>query len=243
MRIMACLLLPLLANSLVAQGIFINVDKPGDPICTRIFRENDQMNYGAARGGTMGGMAGASSALVRYYQKGENHFPAGTRKSVQAFGASDEAGKTITIQQLKGKVVVVGFWSTKCEPSAKMVMELADLYTKREKFGFEVLCVNFDENRPQDGIAGGWRAVKTFKQQNATYFDTSKMPVYIPGIGAQGPANFMDMIYSLPMLCVVDRDGNLASLTIGYTPNFVVESVKRVLAERPPVVPGASPAH
>lgn len=241
MRIWTWVWLPLLANTLVAQGIFTNVDKPGNPICTRIFRENDQMNYGAAGGGTMGGMAGASSALVRYYQQGESHFPMGSRKSVLAFGASDQTGKITTIQELKGKVVVVGFWSTKCDPSAKMVMELADLYTKREKFGFEVLCVNFDENRPQDGITGGWRAVKTFMQQNAAYFKNSKMPMYIPGIGAQGPANFMDMVYSLPMLCVVDRDGNLASLTIGYTPNFVVESAKRVLMEKPMTLRGASP--
>lgn len=244
MRIALCFLISLITLPGVAQGVFRNADKPGDPICTRTFRENGQLEYGVSNGPTTtGGLAGANTSLEFHYQKGGVYSPIGTRKSVKAFGVSDEAGKVTTIQQLKGKVVIVGFWSGKCEPSAKMVMEIADLYPKREKFGFEVLCVNFDENNPQEGYIGGWNAVKKFQQQNAAFFKTSKLPVYIPGIGAHGPSNFMDMVYSLPLLCVVDREGNLASLTIGYTPNFVVDNVKKVLAERPPVTPAASTAH
>ena len=243
MKFATCLLMPALACTLAAQGIFTPADKADSPICSRILRENLPMQSGSAAAATTGGNAGANYSHVFYNQKGDHHFPLGARKSVQAFGVSDEAGRMTTIQQLKGKVVIVGFWSGKCEPSAKMVMELADLYPKREKFGFEVLCVNFDENSPQEGYIGGWKAVKKFQQQNAAFFKTSKLPVYIPGIGAQGPSNFMDMVYSLPLLCVIDREGNLASMTIGYTPNFVVDSLKRVLAERPPVTPAASTAH
>ncbi|HJV90942.1 MAG TPA: TlpA disulfide reductase family protein [Holophagaceae bacterium] len=226
--------LALLGLPLMAQGVFLKENKPGDAICSRIFREEIQLNHGTTR-------AGASPQMVWYSQKGERFFAREERKDVSSFAALNEAGKAVSIKDLKGKVVLVGFWSTKCEPSVKMLLEFADLYAKREKFNFEILAVNFDENVPDESIVGGWRAINSWKMKNKTFMEQSGLPLYIPGIGAQGPSNFVDMLFSVPMLCVVDREGKLASMTIGYEPNFVVASLKRVLPERPVAAP-AKPA-
>jgi hypothetical protein len=143
-------------------------------------------------------------------------------------------------------VVLVGLWSTHCDPSAKMLMEFASLYAKRDQYGFEILSVNFDENQQDGGgLEGGWRAINKFRIKNRQFFDASKMPIYTPGLGKEGPSNFMDMVYSVPVLFVVDRQGKLAELHIGYKDGFVGQALTRVLRERtapPAPVPAPAPA-
>ena len=75
------------------------------------------------------------------------------------------------------------------------------------------------------------------------------MPVFTAGLGKEGPSNFLDLVYSVPVLFVVDRQGKLAEIHIGYREGFVGEAVIRALRERPqPVaappapVPTAEPA-
>ncbi len=222
----------------MAQGIFQNGNAPNDPICPRILADKTSLNFGTAVVGTTGGMRGADTSNKLYYQQGEHLFPQGQRKSVASFAVYDRKGKATSIASLKGKVVLVGLWSVRCEPSAKMLSELASLYPKREKFGFDILAVNFDENQQEDGgikggISGGWRAINTFVTKNRQFFETSRMPVFTPGLGKEGPSNFMDMVYSLPILFVVDREGNYAQVHIGYKEGFVGQAIQKAVLERP----------
>ena len=226
-------LVALAALPALAQGVFTNVDKVGDAICPRVFRESDRLNVGDyARGSRV-----AIGNMSTHYQKGRADVSLGARKSVQAFTAFDESGKAVSIGDLKGKVVLVGFWGNSCEPSAKMLMELGGIYPKREKYGFEILAVNFDESRPQDHYLGGRLAVAKFKLDNRPFFEKSSLPLYIPGVGDQGASAFKEMVYSLPMLCVVDAEGNLASTIIGYEPNYVAANLKRALIESHAALP------
>jgi cytochrome oxidase Cu insertion factor (SCO1/SenC/PrrC family) len=255
MKLPVSLLLLGLGTLLHAQAIYNNVDKPGDRSCDRVSVDTDQLNIGSKsttptvaapmtskflgatptpNNLTSGGMQGAAVSLSTLKVTGGAYFPKEQRKAVIDFAAVSESGKTVSINQLKGKVVLVGFWSARCDPSAKLLVELMDIYTKREKFNFEVLAVNFDENRPLEHIKGGWQAVSKFKLDNAKAFQQSQMPMYLPGIGKEGASNFLPTIDSLPLLCVVDPDGNLASMTIGYEPNVVATQLSRVLRERMP---------
>lgn len=238
-RLLCSLILPGLFLPLAAQGIYLNANSPTDVICPLMDVDKSSLNYGARGTGTTGGMAGADSGATRYYQQGSQFFPQGQRKPVTAFAAYDAQGKGTSIASLKGKVVLVGLWSVRCDPSAKMLMELASLYPKREQFGFEILAVNFDENKLESDIKGGWRAINSFMSRNRQFFEVSKMPVYTPGVGKEGGGNFMETIYSLPTLFVIDRQGNLAQLHIGYKGGFVGEAIQRAIRERPtaPVIP------
>ena len=175
------------------------------------------------------------ATTVRYTERGDRFFPPEGRKDVASFTAYDEKAKGTTLASLKGKVVLVGLWSTHCDPSAKMLMEFASLYAKRAQYGFEILSVNFDENQQEDdGAEGGWRAIRKFRLKNRQFFEASQMPIYTPGLGKEGPSTFMDMVYSLPVLFVVDRQGKLAELHIGYQDGFVGQALMRVLRERIP---------
>jgi thiol-disulfide isomerase/thioredoxin len=223
-----------------AQGIFLNVDKPGDSTCPRLLVDKTSLEFKSQYGRNQ-----ANLANIRYHQEGSQFFPRDERKDVSAFTAYDDHKKGTPISSLKGKVVLVGLWSLRCEPSASMLMEFAGIYAKRAQYGFEVLAVNFDENQQDggkegSGQAGGWRAIYKFRATNRQFFEKSDMPLYIPGLGKEGPSNFMEMVYSLPVLFVVDRQGKLAEWHIGYKNGMVGETLSRALRERPE--PAASPA-
>lgn len=233
---LSLLCLALSGLALGAQGIFNNANSPSDPTCPRIMQEKTELNDKSQYGRN-----GADASAVRYSQWGDQFFPPAKRKDVSAFAAYDEKNKGTSIASLKGKVVLVGLWSKNCDPSAKMLQEFASLYPKKGQYGFEILAVNFDENQQDSGIEGGWRAINKFMNRNRQFFASSHMPVFTPGLGKEGPSNFMDMVYSVPVLFVVDRQGKLAELHIGYKDGFVGQALSRVLREPVPT-PAPAPA-
>jgi glutathione peroxidase-family protein len=262
----------LAALSLGAQGVYKNANSPSDPICPLVQQDKTALHYGAgapgqspqnkdsrgnllvegpagqAKNGGLGGVVGAEEGVLRSFVQGATYIPQGQRRDVSAFTAFDAKAIPTSLAGQKGKVVLVGLWSTRCDPSAKMLQELASLYPKAEQFKFQILAVNFDQNQQQDdggeGAEGGWRAINKFVVRNRQFFEVSKMPVYTPGLGKQGASNFMDMVESLPALFVIDRSGNLAQVHIGYKEGYVGEALKRAILERPlpPAAPAPDPA-
>lgn len=216
------------AAPVMAQGVYLNADSPTSPTCPLVEIEKTKLER----------TSGAGATSVRLYQSGNQFFAKDQRKDVTGFAAYDNKAKGTTVASLKGKVVMVGLWSTHCEPSAKMLMEMASLYDKRAKFGFEILAVNMDRNQQEDnGAVGGWPAINQFIIRNPQFFKASGMQVYTPGLGKEGTSNFMDVVRSLPALFVIDREGNLASIALGYKDGFVGDALTRVVSERPPVAP------
>jgi peroxiredoxin len=50
-------------------------------------------------------------------------------------------GKTISMDSLKGKVVLVNFWATDCPGCIKEMPQLIETYNQYKKHGFEVIAV------------------------------------------------------------------------------------------------------
>lgn len=216
----------LMALPLSAQGLYLNADKPGSPICPKMEIEIDP---------TVGRreVNSANSGVVRLSQEIHRFYSSDQRKDVSEFAAYDENKKKTSIASLKGKIVVVALWGYNCDPSARLLMELAQLYPRRDKFGFEVLAINFDANRiTEDSRAlGGWAAIQTFKVRNQAFLKENPLPFYVPGLGKEGASNFLDVVNSLPLLAVVDRSGKLASLDMGYTPKLVAMRLSELIRE------------
>lgn len=255
-----CLALSLACLSAGAQGVYNNANSPRDGVCPLVQADKSDLNFGqtyahpysplsdnpsnGTKVVTTAGQKGADSVGKSYYQQGDYYIPQGERRDVAAFTAYDAKAQGTSLASLKGKVVLVGLWSTRCDPSARMLLEMAQLYPKGGQYGFQVLPVNFDLNQ-QDagdgGIEGGWRAINKFMIKNRQFFESSHMPVYTPGLGKEGAANFMPIVQSLPALFVIDRQGRLASIHIGYKDGFVGEALKHTLLEKPQPVPAAAP--
>jgi thiol-disulfide isomerase/thioredoxin len=100
-------------------------------------------------------------------------------------------GRTISLSQYAGKVVLVDFWATWCAPCRE---ELPDLISLREKYaarGFEILGVSMDED--------GEKAVKRFlKKQPIPY------PLALNG-GEMEPKGWT--VPGLPTAYLIGRDG------------------------------------
>lgn len=254
--------LPLLVSlAASAQGIYNNANSPKDGICPLVQQDKTSLNFGAASkvttqgrmalrnssqtegadnarelGGTTAGLAGANALSQLHFEQGTHLFPRGQRRDVSRFTAYDAKASATSVASLKGQVVLVGLWSTRCDPSAKMLMELAGIYPKADQFKFQILAVNFDLNQQDEGdgaIEGGWRAIHKFTTRNRQFFEASKMPVYTPGLGKEGASNFMDIVQSLPALFVIDRNGQLAAIHIGYKEGFVGDALRQALLEKP----------
>ena len=92
---------------------------------------------------------------------------------------NDPSGKVVSLNSLKGKVVLIDFWASWCGPCRKENPNVVKLYNQYNKKGFEVFSVSLDEDKQKwieaiqkDGLnwthvsdLGGWNSsvCKTFK--------------------------------------------------------------------------------
>src|SRR5690606_17394194 len=55
-------------------------------------------------------------------------------------------GGTVDLNAYKGKVVLIQYWSTWCEPCKSDMAKIKDLYARYGQRGFEVIGVNLDKS-------------------------------------------------------------------------------------------------
>lgn len=58
----------------------------------------------------------------------------------------DLSGDSVSLYNLKGKYVLLSFWSSKSEPSVKLNLQLKKIYNQYRTKGFEILQVSFDNS-------------------------------------------------------------------------------------------------
>lgn len=69
-----------------------------------------------------------------------------TGKATPALALSDLAGRPIDLRDFRGRVVLVNFWATWCEPCRDEMPAIARLRDQLKGQPFEVLTVNYGES-------------------------------------------------------------------------------------------------
>ena len=113
------------------------------------------------------------------------------------FTLTDLNGKSWTLKDLKGRVVLVNFWATWCPPCQKEMPDLEALYNQYKDQGFLILALSEDEetNKVAPFIA----------ERKITY------PILLdPG----SKVNNLFEIQGIPKSFVYDRDGRLVAQSI-----------------------------
>jgi thiol-disulfide isomerase/thioredoxin len=68
-------------------------------------------------------------------------------KATLPLARNDMEGKAVDLKQLQGRVLVVNFWATWCEPCRDEMPSLQRLREKLDGKSFDVLAVNYGESR------------------------------------------------------------------------------------------------
>jgi peroxiredoxin len=118
------------------------------------------------------------------------------RREQADFTLTELSGKTWTLKEQRGKVVVLNFWATWCPPCRKEMPDLETLYQQFKDQGLVILAIS-------DEDAG---KVKPFvAQQKVTY------PILLdPG----RKVNELFQIEGIPKTFVYDRNGKLVAQSI-----------------------------
>jgi peroxiredoxin len=107
-------------------------------------------------------------------------------------------GKTIRLEDFRGKVVFLNFWATWCIPCRQEMPAMERLYREFKERGFVVLAVNVQE---------GPGAVKAFVQELKLTFPVVLDP--------DGKAAMTYLVRGLPATYLIDRKQILVGRAIG----------------------------
>ena len=133
----------------------------------------------------------------------------------------DEAGYQRLIAHAKGRVVLVDFWATWCDPCRAEMPQLVRLAARYQARGLELATVSCDEPEQEAGAVA-------FLEKNG-----APAPHYVKR--AASDDKFIDAIDpkwsgALPALFLYDRQGRLVKSFIGETEMAALEAaVKRLL--------------
>ena len=123
------------------------------------------------------------------------------------FSLTDLAGRALRLSDYRGKVVILDFWATWCEPCKLEIPHLVELQNTYSAQGLQVLGVSMDDSEPP---------VREFQQQ-------FKMN-YPVAVGTSKLADQYGGILGLPITFVLDRQGRIVSRHIGATNPSVFEA-------------------
>jgi thiol-disulfide isomerase/thioredoxin len=118
------------------------------------------------------------------------------------FTATDINGKSVRLNDFKGKYILLDFWASWCVPCRQASPHLLGLYHKYNAKGFDIIGISDDDTRLQQ-----WHnAVKTDS--------TAMFHQILRGAGKKSATNARDLhkaynIQSLPTKILVDPSGKI----------------------------------
>lgn len=123
----------------------------------------------------------------------------------------DNDGKPVSLEDERGKPVVMTFWASWCAPCLQELPILENLQKKVGKDRIRVIAVNVDKDRGD--YLRIWKKIKDFQLLVTTDADKSLTKAFD--------------VSSLPYMVLIDKQGKISSLHVGYgekmLPKFVDE--------------------
>ncbi|MBM82133.1 MAG: thioredoxin [Planctomycetaceae bacterium] len=132
-------------------------------------------------------------------------------KTLELSGPSLDGGGAIDLKRLRGRVVLVYFWSTWCRPCTEDLPQILNLYAQHRNQGFEIVGINLDNTK---------EPVRPFLTQQRVGWPQ----IFHPG-GLESTLSIDFGIMTLPTMFLVDKRG------IVVNRNITVADLKRDLPE------------
>lgn len=129
------------------------------------------------------------------------------------FSLTDLSGQKLSLSSYRGKVILLDFWATWCDPCKAEIPHFVDMQDRYGPQGLQVIGLSMDDDE---------QLVRDFRQQ-------FKMN-YPVAMGNPDLASQYGGILGLPITFTIDREGRIVSRHIGATDPAVFEAeVRRLL--------------
>jgi len=124
-------------------------------------------------------------------------------------------GDDFILSSLKGKVIILDFWATRCPPCRKEIPGFIELYREYKDEGLEIVGVCLESEA----------AVKPFAEETGIN--------YTLVFANQEIVQRYGGIRYVPTTFIIDRQGNIVKKHIGYTSRETFEEeIKELLSKR-----------
>ena len=134
-----------------------------------------------------------------------------------AFTLQSVDGKTVSLAQFKGDVVMINFWASWCGPCRQEMPLLDNIYKQYKDMGFTLIGVNVE---PDSSSANAW---------------LKKTPVSYPIL--YDPNSQVSQLYqvqAMPTTVIIDRKGIVRYVHNGYLPgdeNQYMNSIRALIVQ------------
>lgn len=134
-----------------------------------------------------------------------------------AFALQSVDGRTVSLAQYKGDVVMINFWASWCGPCRQEMPLLDSIYKQYKDMGFTLIGVNVE---PDSHNADAW-----LKQTPVSY------PIlYDP----KSQVSQLYQVQAMPTTVIVDRQGVVRFVHNGYLPgdeNQYMNSIRALIVQ------------
>ncbi len=122
------------------------------------------------------------------------------------FTLKSRSGENLKLSEFRGEVVMINFWASWCGPCRQEMPLLDELYQRYHPMGFTILGVNVDQDREA--------ALRLLKE----------IPVNFPILfDEDNKVSERYELMAMPSTVMVDRDGNMRFVHLGYLPGYEQE--------------------
>jgi thiol-disulfide isomerase/thioredoxin len=111
----------------------------------------------------------------------------------------------VALSSWKGKVVILDFWATWCQPCRQSIPEVERVYAKYHAKGLEVVGISVDEAQTAAKVPA---AVKELKMTYPVVLYTD-----IPDLASKY------VFEGIPQMYLIDKKGNISQSISGFDPN------------------------
>ncbi|MBY0501765.1 MAG: TlpA family protein disulfide reductase [Alphaproteobacteria bacterium] len=118
---------------------------------------------------------------------------------------------TVSSESHKGKVILVDFWASWCEPCKASFPAYNELYEKYKDQGLEIIAINIDDN----------------KENALEFLDKYPASFHVASDTGKNTAQAYNLS-TMPSLFIIDRSGNIAHTHAGYHKGDMAEIEQEV---------------